>query len=144
MPPNGPFNNELEEVAALGGIKYMSASKIQSEPQGQGLQKKRIHWLGQKNLNGQYYITRNCFFEPSAEGKDWVGSCMNDIENAFKWRKPAVISSHRVNYIGGLMEKNRTNGLQQLKNLLNRIQEKWTHVEFMTSSQLGDLISRNK
>jgi hypothetical protein len=143
VPPNGPFNNELEKVAALGGIKYMSASKIQSEPQGQGVQKKRIHWLGQKNLNGQYYITRNCFFEPSASGKDWVASCMVDIENAFKWSKPAVISSHRVNYIGGLNEKNRTNGLQQLERLLNRIQGKWPNVEFMTSSQLGDLISRN-
>lgn len=142
VPPNGPFNNKLENIGALCGIRYMSASKIQSEPQGEGKQKKRLHWLGQKNDNDQYYITRNCFFEPSAVGKDWVNSCMNDIEKAFKWKKPAVISTHRVNYIGGLMEKNRSNGLTQLESLLLKIQEKWPTIEFMTSSELGDLIAK--
>lgn len=144
VPPNGPFNNKLENIAALGGIKYMSTSKIQSEPQGEGKQKKRLHWLGQKNKQDQFYITRNCFFEPSAEGKDWVGSCLKDIDNAFKWKKPAVISSHRVNYIGVLNEVNRTNGLLQLKKLLTQIQERWPDVEFITSSQLGDLLTVNR
>ncbi|MCW2120279.1 polysaccharide (de)acetylase [Flavobacterium sp. 7A] len=142
VPPNGPFNNELEKTAAEAGIKYMSTSKIQSEPQGQGIQKKRIHYLGQKNASRQLYITRNCFFEPSAPGKDWVSSCMNDIENAFKWGKPAVISSHRVNFIGRLIEHNRTESLAALTTLLTQIQTQWPNVEFMTSSQLGDLINR--
>lgn len=144
VPPNGPFNNRLEKVAGIGGIKYLSTSKIQSEPQGEGIQKRRIHWLGQKNRSGQYYITRNCFFEPSASGKDWVSSCMGEIENAFKWHKPAVISSHRVNYVGGLVEKNRKDSIAALTNLLIQIQRKWPNVEFMTSSELGNLITKNK
>jgi len=65
-----------------------------------------------------------------------------DIENAFKWKKPAVISSHRLNYIGGLNEKNRVSGLKDLNRLLSEIQKRWPDVEFMTSSQLGDLISK--
>jgi hypothetical protein len=142
VPPNGPFNNTLEEVSSRGGIKYMSASKIQREPYGEGVLKRKLHWLGQKNEFNQLYITRNCFFEPSDRSKDWVSSCLNDIENAFRWHKPAVISSHRVNYIGGLDEKNRTHGLNQLTILLTEIQKKWPSVEFMTSSQLGDLISK--
>jgi hypothetical protein len=142
--PNGPINNKLEVIAAQKGIKYMSASKIQHEPQGLGKVKKRIHWLGQKNRIGQLYITRNCFFEPSNVRKDWVISCMNDIENAFLWSKPAIISSHRVNYIGGLIEKNRTKSLEQLTGLLTKVQKKWPNVEFMTSSELGNLITKNK
>jgi hypothetical protein len=43
VPPNGPFNNSLEKVAAEAGIKYMSASKIQLEPQGYGKNKKVLH-----------------------------------------------------------------------------------------------------
>lgn len=144
VPPNGPFNTTLEKIAAQGGIKYMSTSKMQNEPQGEGRQKRRVHWLGQKNKNNQLYITRNCFFEPSAESRDWVASCINDVENAFKWGKPAVISSHRVNYIGGLVEKNRANSLKQLTSLLATIQIKWPTVEFMTSSELGDLILKNR
>lgn len=142
VPPNGPFNNTLEKIAAHHGIKYMSASKIQNEPQGEGVQNKKLHWLGQRNRNNQLYITRNCFFEPSDKSKDWLTSCLADIDNAFKWNKPAVISSHRVNYVGSLNEKNRKIGLEQLRTLLNTVIKKWPEVEFMTSSELGDLIHK--
>lgn len=142
VPPNGPFNNKLEKIAFEQGIKYMSAQKIQNEPQGKGIQKTHLHWLGQKNACGQLYITRNCFFEPSAPGKDWISSCINDVENAFKWGKPAIISSHRVNFIGGLKELNRTNSLAALTILLTKIQTRWPNIEFMTSSELGNLINR--
>lgn len=144
VPPNGPFNNQLEKVAADNGIKYMSASKKQIEPQGNGINKTKLHWLGQKNKHNQRYITRNCFFEPNDTSKDWVNSCMLEIENAFKWNKPAVISTHRVNYIGGLNEKNRTHGINQLSVLLKSITKLWPEVEFMSSNQLGDIISISK
>jgi hypothetical protein len=72
VPPNGPFNNSLEKVAAESGIKYMSASKIQNEALGQGKTRKKFHYLGQKNKHNQIYITRNCFFEPSLLGKNWI------------------------------------------------------------------------
>ena len=137
VPPNGPFNNSLEEIAASKGIKYMSASKIQKEPQGQGQLKTKFHWLGQTNSHGQKYITRNCFFEPSDSSKDWVDSCLSDIELAFKYKKPAVISSHRVNFTGGLDKKNREFGNQQLAILLKKITIKWPYIEFITSSELG-------
>ena len=141
VPPNGPFNNSLERIAAQYGIEYMSASKKQLEVLGEGRIQKKYHWLGQKNENGQHYITRNCFFEPSQVGKDWVDSCMSDIDIAFRWKKPAVISSHRVNYIGRLRPENRTNGLKKLEALLQSIIAKWPDVEFMTSVELGDLIT---
>jgi hypothetical protein len=144
VPPNGPFNNRLEKFAADGGIKYMSASKIQMEPQGYGRNKRVWHWLGQTNQYNQQYITRNCIFEPSREGKDWVSSCLADIENAFRWHKPAVISTHRVNYIGVLNAMNRINGLKQLDQLLKSIIKNWQGVEFCTSNELGQIISNIK
>ena len=79
VPPNGPFNIQLEESTFQSGIKYISTSKIHKEPQGNGKFKKRIYWLGKKNQFGQRYITRNAFFEPSLSGKDWVDSCLYDI-----------------------------------------------------------------
>jgi hypothetical protein len=140
VPPNGPFNNSLEKIAAAAGIKYLSASKIQHEVLGQGKTKRKLHYLGQKNKHGQLYITRNCFFEPSQLGKSSVASCLNDIEIAFKWKKPAIISSHRVNFIGGLDLENRKKGLNELNELLKSILIKWPNVEFMTSSELGNLM----
>jgi len=69
---------------------------------------------------------------------------MNEINTAFRWHKPAVISSHRVNYTGGLYVENRDHGLASLKNLLTAIVKKWPDVEFMTTAELGSLISDGK
>jgi hypothetical protein len=143
VPPNGPFNNSLEKVAAEHGIRFMSAAKIQREVLGAGKTRKVLHWLGQRNKYGQRYITRNCFFEPSDPAKDWVDACLAEIAIAFRWRKPAVISSHRVNYIGGLDPANRDRGLQQLNALLRRIVQNWPDVEFKTSVELGNMMVRS-
>jgi hypothetical protein len=122
----------------------MSAAKIQREPYGEEKFKRKFHYLGQQNKNGQYYLTRNAFSQLSEGSKDWVDSCLRDIESAFQFRKPAVISTHRVNYIGALVPANRDRGIIELKKLLRKIIQTWPSVEFMTSTELGDVISRKK
>lgn len=144
VPPNGPFNNKLEKTAAENGIKFMSSSKIQLEAVGNGRTRKRYHYLGQKNKQNQIYLTRNCFFEPSDKTKNWVTSCLDEIDIAFRWKKPAVISSHRVNYIGVLNDENRKNGLIELEELIKKVIEKHPTIEFMTSAELGNLISKKE
>jgi len=147
VPTNGPFNNELEAVLEKNGVRYINTAKKQIEPLGDGQYKTNIRFLGQRNAIGQSYITRNCFFEPSSMehgSKDWVNDCLNDIEIAFRWYKPAIISSHRVNYIGYLVPENREKGLHSLSLLLKSIFQKWPDVEFLTSVELGDLIQGNK
>jgi hypothetical protein len=141
VPPNGHINNELNTTCFEEGIKFRSSAKIQIEPAGNGIIKKKIHWLGQMEKSGIRYITRNCFFEPSSGGKDWVDSCLNDIKIAFRWHKPAIISSHRVNYIGAHDATNRNNGLKQLNMLLSSVKKNWPEVEFMSTSQLGSLMN---
>ena len=144
MPPNGPINNALEEVAAVGGIDFMSSPKIQNEALGNGETKKRFRYLGKQNKFGQIYITRNAFFEPSSGNSQEVDKCLSQIELAFRFKKPAVISSHRVNYIGGLSVTNRDTGLAKLAELLAATTKKWPDVEFMTSTELGILIRKSK
>lgn len=141
VPPNGPFNNELERVVAEEGVVYIGAAKIQREPLGEGRFRHRLHWLGQRNKHGQYYITRNAFFEPNAPGQDWLATCLADISDAFKWNKPAVISTHRTNYIGSLNKENRNHSLKLLEQLIREVIRRWPDVEFMPSGELGRLIS---
>lgn len=137
VTPNGPINNTLHQTTTKKGIRFISGSRIQKESLGHGKTRTRIHWLGQKNKHGQRYITRNAFFEPNLEEKDWVNSCLKEINIAFQWHKPAIISSHRFNYIGGLNEANRTNGLQALEELLSSICKRWPEVEFMSTTEMG-------
>lgn len=147
VPTNGPFNNSLEKDLFDAGIKYINTGKKQREPLGNGQYRVNTRYLGTKNQYGQIYLTRNCFFEPSANGDEspadwnWVDSCLKEIEIAFRWHKPATISSHRVNYIGYLHPENRENGLRQLSELLSKMLKRWPDIEFMTSAELGDLIA---
>ncbi len=140
VPPNGPFSSTLEPACFKEGIKILSVSKLQIEPLGSGRTRKSLHWMGEKSKSGLRYITRNCLFEPHHNGKDWVDSCLNDISIAFKWNKPAIISSHRVNYIGALDKRNRDRGQKQLGSLLKQIMKKWPETEFITSAELGEII----
>lgn len=145
VPTNGPFNNELEAILHEKGVCFINSAKIQNEPLGNGDFKRNFRYLGKKNKFGQVYITRNCFFEPSSmeypANTDWVGNCLKEIESAFRWRKPAVISTHRVNYAGFLYPENRKNGLTKLEELLSGMLKKWPEIEFMTSVELGDLMN---
>jgi hypothetical protein len=142
VPPNGHFSSKLGHDCAFNGIKYLSTSKIQIEPLGSGKYRKLLHIPGHCNKYGLIYLTRNCFFEPSNPVKDWVDSCLKDISRAFRWQKPAIISSHRVNFIGALDKSNRDKGLIQLGRLLNDIMKVWPDVIFLTSSELGKYMNK--
>jgi hypothetical protein len=130
----------IEAQLADLGIKYLQGTRVQIVPTDnqQGYTKK-YHYLGQKSGYGQSYLVRNAFFEPTSDpNKDWVDSCLADIKMAFKFNKPAIISSHRINYIGRLRESNRDTGLRLLHLLLNEIHKHWPEVEYLTSDELGD------
>lgn len=143
VPTNGWFNNMLEKTLYEKGVKYVNTSKIHIEPLGNGNFRKHYRYIGKKNKLGQTYITRNCFFEPSSnQTKDWIGSCLKEIEIAFNWKKPAVISTHRVNFIGRLHPENRDNTHKQLSELLTKILKIWPDVEFVTSVELGNIINK--
>lgn len=150
VPTNGWFNNSLEKDLFESGVKYIDTAKKQREPLGNGQYKINTRFVGDRNKYGQIYLTRNCFFEPAATGfevpanYDWLNYCLKEIEIAFRWHKPATISSHRVNYIGYLHPENREKGLKALSLLLSEIIKRWPDVVFMTSVELGDLIASTK
>ena len=143
IPPCYTWNSEIEETLQKGGVNYLQGIVVQQLPTGSfDKYKRKYHYLGKRNSIGQFYLIRNCFFEPSlSDTPDLVGECLRRINIAFRWNKPAVICSHRINFMGALDEKNRNDNLLLLKDLLQRIRKTWPDVEFMTSDQLGDLIA---
>lgn len=145
VPPDGPFNNSLEPILRDNGIKFIGASKVQKEPLGSGRYSTHFHWLGKMNNHNQLYITRNVAFEPLSKlYPDPVSKALAEIESAFRWKKPAVISTHRANYVGGIEASNREKGLESLKRLIIEILKKWPDVQFMSSVELGKFILKDK
>ncbi len=143
IPPCYTWNSDVEETLYENGVKYIQGLVIQSIPTGTfGNYTKKYHFLGNRNHFGQYFLIRNVFFEPSlSKSSDIMGECLKRINIAFWWGKPAIMSAHRINFIGILDEKNRKNNLKLFESLLKRIIKLWPDVEFMSSDQLGDLIA---
>jgi hypothetical protein len=144
VPPNGVINNALNDTLVENGIHLRSTTKVQKEPVGGESVKRRLHYLGQKDRSGITYILRNCTFEPGQPNTDWVNNCLKEISVSFKWNKPAIIGTHRVNYIGAINKSNRNNGLEKLQILLKSILKYWPDVEFLTTVQLGELITQKQ
>ena len=145
IAPNAEPAYGLDPSFAQIGIKYMTNAKLRHHDMGDSRYRREFIWLG------KYYkeldiinITRNGAFEQVDPGHDWLSECMGDISCAFSFKKPCIISSHRVNYIGSIDEKNATNGLLKLDELLKEILKRWPDVEFMTSTELGEIIRKEK
>lgn len=138
VPPNGLFHPELDREVAAQGIKYLFVSNIMPYPTGGGRIANRWLVTGMKGPGGLRYYTRNCAFEPGDEKYGGTGLTLRQIDAAFRWGKPASISTHRVNFVGGLSEKNREKGLTELKALLKSIVRQWPEAEFMSAVEAYD------
>lgn len=145
IAPNREGAIEIDAILAKNGISYLTQSKLRKYPKGNDNYGFEFNWWGKTNKYGQIYLMRNCAFEPSnPKVENYADKCLVEIENAFKWKKPAIISSHRVNYNGFIDSKNADYGLLKLRYLLTQIIKKWPDVEFMTSSEVGELIEESR
>lgn len=148
IAPNYTWDNAVESVLKDIGVQYIQSSRnqfISLAAQIDGI-KNIKHKLGETNKLNQTYIVRNAIFEPSTVSNKQMcfQDCYNQISMAFLTKKPAVISMHRLNFMGSLVAQNRTDNLQLFKQLMVKLIEKWPEVEFMTTDELGDLIKTQK
>jgi hypothetical protein len=130
----------IEKTLAENNIRIIQGGRNQLAPTGSFDNYITIrHHFGQINEHGSMYNVRNCFFEPSMNtNKDWLDSCLAQINHAFIFGKPAVICSHRVNYIGFIDPANRDRGLINLQRLLQKIVKKWPEARFISTDQLAE------
>ncbi len=133
----------LNEGLCKIDIKYIQGGNTQKVPK---CNKKEIskswHYTGQRNKYNQIFLTRNASLEVAENpNKDWVNSSLKEIETAFKFYKPAIISIHRVNFMGGINKQNRDKTLQVLVDLIKKLLTIWPEIEFMSSDMLGNIIS---
>lgn len=129
-----------EKVLADLGIRQIQGAYIQDRllPNGMGIEKVK-HFMGQKNAHNQFFTIRNANFEPSINPHiNWVETVLQDVYWAFFWGKPAIINSHRLNFMGSLDEQNRTKNLALLKQILKRITQKWPDVCFASSDRMSE------
>lgn len=131
---------DLETYIVESGIEALQGTHIQFLPvlgNSNVKLKKRFNWMGRKNVNNLDYLIRNVFFEPALDQNfAWEANALKRIETAFFWGKPAIISMHRINFMGGLSEDNRNANLKRLKYLVQSALTKWPDLTFGSSIDL--------
>jgi len=135
-PANGVFHPFFEEGLAHAGIRYLYAGRRVWVPDGKGNMRARNFRRWPPKERRLLHYRRNCVFEPSERGYDGIGRTMEEISAAFRWGKPAIVSTHRVNFCGGLSPINRSKGLGELRQLLKAVVHCWPGVRFLDSSRL--------
>lgn len=138
-PPAQQLHPSLYGFVGEHGVIGVDRSRAELVHIGEGKFQKMNNQLAEDDLGGTVKIVRNCVFEPTDRDIDWVSFTMKQIEAAFFWGKPAIISSHRVNFCGHIDPKNREKGIKDLKNLLKKIVQKWPDVEFVGVDEIAKI-----
>jgi hypothetical protein len=140
-PSQSIYGEHLFELLKNNGVQVIQAGQ-QFSPQNMSL-KKIDHYWGEKTSNDLIFWRRNCTFETyTGNHINHIDSCLKEIEIAFRWGKPAVINSHRINFTSRLNTNVRDKTLVDLEILLKIIIKHWPDVEFLNSSELVNVICK--
>ena len=145
-PPVYNIHHSLFKTLKENRIDFIDLGLVRKEHQGFNGYKTSFNYTGKRTKEGLAIMVRNVVFEPTEDrGIDWVDYTMKQIEVAFRWKRAAIISSHRVNFCGHIDPQNREKGLTDLRRLLHEIVKKWPDVEFMSANELGEtLLNKRK
>jgi hypothetical protein len=140
---NYTWPKEIEKILFKEGVKGLQSQFGQIQPSliTKNTSKTVYHYMGQRNEFGQIYMVRNVSFEPyQNQNLDWVDKSLSEINNAFFWGKPAIICTHRINYVSNLNLKNKENSLNKLRLLISKLLKVYPEIEFLDSSELNSII----
>ena len=143
-PGAGVYSPLLHKTLSENGIKSIHVNRWRAYPLGDGVYSKKFLYTGKKNEVGQYFIVRNCPFEPFLDDKsrnnNVVAICLENIAAAFRWNAPALISTHRVNFAGSIEPSHRDESLKQLSALLHDIVKRWPDAEFVSGRDMANYL----
>ena len=136
-PPAQKLHPELYQFVESRGVRaidkpFHCVRRLQKDRS-----KREFNLLGQSAGDDHITVVRNVVFEPTVDRAfDSVKLALDQVGAAFRWRRPAIISSHRVNFAGHIDPENRTFGLDALKRLLGGIVNRWPDVQFISADAL--------
>lgn len=136
-PPAMFYSPKIENKLVEKGIKWLDVGRFFKIPQVGGGERYQYNYLGKKKNSGLKVLVRNCVFESNmSNDNDGVTRCLQDIEEAFRIKQPALISNHRASFVGGIDVRNRDIGIKALDSLITEILKKWPDAEFATITDL--------
>jgi hypothetical protein len=144
IAPAYHWHENVHHELAQSKIKTLQGIKLQYQPLTRKNKDfiRKPHYLGELDRSsGLVYTVRNAFFEPHlASHKDWVDIALTGVKQAFENKKPAIIGSHRINFIGRLDERHRAKNIAMFRDMLQQLVKNYPNIEFIDSGRLADII----
>ena len=142
-PPNGMFHPAFYEPLSEMGVKTVSSKHFRPQPGKSGQITKKYHRFGELSKNGILHYISNCAFEPVNKGFPGKETTLMQMAAAFRCRKPALINTHRVNYVGSRNPSVRDKNLMELSALLKKMKQKWPDIEFMSAGEFANYLKNS-
>jgi hypothetical protein len=141
IPTNYLWNDEYNKDLLDFGVIAVQGSRRLINPLNP--KKSKIRFIDKdKELVS---LVRNVTFELSLSNKREVEieRSLDGIKSAFRMKKPAIISMHRINFAGEIFEENREINLNLMFDWIEKIIKMWPDVEFISSDELAKQILYN-
>lgn len=143
-PPAQEFHSSLEPVLWANGIRAIDKPFFTKRHLGEGASRREFNVTGFNRKDQVSTLVRNVVFEPTHDqGIDWVNLALQQIATAFRWNRPALVSSHRVNFCGHIDPQNREIGLTGLRELLRQVVRRWPDIRFVSVRELVKMIEKD-
>ena len=140
-PPAQKLHPDLYTYVETCGVRGIDKPLICLRRLDKNKTQREFNFLGRRGCQDHISIVRNVVFEPTSDRRiDSVKLALDQIAAAFRWHRPAIISSHRVNFAGHIDSQNRDFGLGALKRLLSGIIERWPEIRFVSADSLLEKI----
>jgi len=144
VPCNYVWPEEFDEVLAEQGTRFLQGSSVEFRitPGVERFATQTVRRrFGARRRSGLHDLVRNVTFEPyRSEATDHVDRALQQVRTAFFWGKPAVICTHRINYVAGMRPDLRDRHLQGLRRLLEAITKQWPDAAFRSSDELARMV----
>lgn len=144
-PPALKLHPALDGFVAGLGVRSIDKPLNGRQPAGGGRSRRSINFLTPPKGARVGKMVRTLSFEPCSGNKsDPVGQALREMQRAFRWRKPVIISSHRVNYAGHIDPANRQQGLAKLDELLAGMLQRWPDIRFVSVDELVRIMEKGE
>lgn len=139
-PPNGMFHNMFYKQLAESGIQSVNTKHFRLQPDTRGGITRKHFRFGHVSDEGIIHFVSNCAFEPASWDYKGIGKTLKQVEVAFNCGKPALINTHRVNFIGSRNKSVSNKSLTELALLIQAMINKWPDIEFLGAGEFVTLL----
>jgi hypothetical protein len=138
VPPTFVWTEEVERAYAEAGVEVLITPGSRypgRDLQGKLLPAQRRYVNGERLPSGLIALVREVYFEPVL-GHD-PKAVVDQIERKWRRREPALLETHRFNFLDG----NLAASLAALKRLLQQVLERLPEVRFLSSRQVAEQLA---